>query len=98
MVSKRKIGICLIVIVILSTVVIGCILSSYNNPDFFWGYFAIGASIVFSSLSIIVYMLSEHFKKTNIKLGHALRWISVYLLVSIIGVILYAILNSIGAG
>lgn len=47
MVSKRKIGICLIVIVILSTVVIGCILSSYNNPDFFWGYFAIGASIVF---------------------------------------------------
>ena len=42
MVSKRKIGICLIVIVILSTVVIGCILSSYNNPDFFWGYFAIG--------------------------------------------------------
>ena len=96
MVSKRKIGICLIVIAIVTIGVVATILSSYDNPDYFWGYFVVGLSVVFACLAVGLYMLSKHFENTNAKLSKFLWWFGVYVLVCIVGLIVYAICNATG--
>lgn len=96
MISKRKIGICLLIIAVTTIGVIVEILSAYDSVDYFWGYFAMGVSILFACLAIGLYLLSVHFKDSKPRLSKFLWWLGIYTLISILGVIAYSACNAIG--
>lgn len=96
MVSKRKIGICLAVISVLTLLITLTIGNSYEGNDFFWGYFAVILTVIFLSMAIGIYMLSVHFKETKPKLSQFLWGFGIYILVATVGGIVYSILNIYG--
>lgn len=96
MVSKKKIGICLAIISVLTLLITILLGNSYEETDLFWGYFAVTITVMFLCLAIGVYMLSVHFKETKPKLSKFLWGFGIYILVATVGGIAYSILNIYG--
>ena len=86
----------MVLIVITTILIISIILSSYDNDYYFWGYFVIGESVIFTCLAIGIYLLSLHFKEIKPKLSKFLWGLGIYVLLSIVGLVVYAVLNSLG--
>lgn len=96
MVSKKKIGICLVAITVLTLLTAGIIIDAYKKIDLFWGLFAVIITAMFLCLAIGVYMLSDHFKETKPKLSKFLFGFGIYILVATIGGIAYSICHIYG--
>lgn len=91
MISKKKIGICLAAITILTLLTVIIIGNAYKETDLFGGLFAVIITVMFLCLAIGVYMLSTHYKETKPKLSKFLFGFGIYILVAIVGGIAYSI-------
>lgn len=92
MVSKKKIGICLITIVILNVLIISVVLGAYEESErYVWGFFAVANTVDFLCLAIGIYMLSVHFKQTKPKLSKFLFGLGIYVIVCTVCAIAYFI-------
>ncbi len=91
MVSKKKIGICLAIILLFAIFIIILVGKSYDEPNLFWGMFAVLITIMFLCMAIGSYMLSVHFKEIKPKLSKFLFGLGIYILVCIVGAIAYSL-------
>ena len=100
MVSKKKIGICLVIISVLAILLMSVIGNAYEwnslEMDLFWGLFAVCITIMFLCMAIGVYMLSVYFKETKPKLSKFLWGFGIYILIATVGGIAYSICNIYG--